>query len=76
MSAKMKRRRRHDRLKRIATEQRNRREAALFFERGTIPAHARSFARCACGAEAFSFAAGDYLDDFRDAHAYCHDDYL
>lgn len=68
MSAKMKRRRRHDRRKRILTE---RREDALFFGRGTFPASARSCAVCPCGARAFSRDGHDDLSDFMDAHAYC-----
>ena len=64
----MKRRRRHDRRKRIATE---RREDALFFARGTFPASARSFAMCSCGARAFSRLGGDDLSDFDAAHDYC-----
>jgi hypothetical protein len=69
MSAKMKRRRRHDRLKRIMT---HRRENALFFHRGLLPASARSWAQCPCGARAFS-RGEDYhfIDEFHDAHAYC-----
>jgi hypothetical protein len=68
MSAKMKRRRRHARRKRILTY---RRENALFFARGTIPASARSFAQCSCGSRAFSRDVADSLDDFLDAHAHC-----
>lgn len=68
MSAKMKRRQRHARLKRIRTE---RRENALFFARGTFPASARCFAVCPCGARAFSRDPHDTLDDFDAAHAYC-----
>lgn len=64
----MKRRRRHDRRKRILTE---RREDALFFARGTFPASARSCAMCPCGARAFSRVGGGDLDDFDQAHAYC-----
>ena len=70
MSAKMKRRRRHDRRKRILTE---RREDALFFSRGVFPASARSFSTCSCGALAFSRDEGDALDDFYEAHSYCND---
>jgi len=69
MSAKMKRRRRHDRLKRIRTE---RRENALYFGRGTIPASARSVAMCACGAVAFSRGDDhDFHGNFYEAHAWC-----
>lgn len=68
MSAKMKRRRRHARLKRIRTE---RREISLFFGRGTFPASAHSCAICSCGARAFSRDPHDLLDDFQNAHAYC-----
>lgn len=70
MSAKMKRRRRHARRKRILTY---RREDALFFARGTFPASARSFSQCSCGSRAFSRESPDDLDDFREAHAYCDD---
>lgn len=65
----MRRRRRHDRRKRILTE---RRENALFFAHGTFPASARSCATCSCGARAFS--RGDdhrFHDEFHAAHAYC-----
>lgn len=71
MSAKMRRRRRHDRRKRILTQ---RREDALFFAHGTFPASARSCAMCSCGARAFS--RGDdhrFREDFHDRHAYCHE---
>tara|TARA_R100000365_G_C2738436_1_gene67425 strand:+ start:88 stop:309 length:222 start_codon:yes stop_codon:yes gene_type:complete len=68
MSAKMKRRSRHARLKRIRIE---RRENAMFFARGTFPASAHSFATCLCGARAFSRDPHDRLEDFTDAHAYC-----
>ncbi|MDF2991885.1 MAG: hypothetical protein K0S37_2399 [Microbacterium sp.] len=64
----MKRRRRHDRLKRIRTE---RHELALFFERGTFPASAQCCAMCPCGARAFSRDPLDLLEDFYEAHAYC-----
>lgn len=72
MSAKMKRRRRHDRLKRILTE---RREDAAFYSRGTFPASAHVIAMCPCGARAFSRDEHDhqFLDEFYDAHAYCDD---
>lgn len=66
MSAKMQRRRRHDRRKRILT---HRREDALFFARGTFPASSKAFAMCSCGARAFS-RDGD-LGDFDERHAYC-----
>jgi len=68
MTAKMRRRRRHDRAKRILIQ---RRENALFFARGTIPASALAVSVCSCGASAFSRDAHDGLDDFDDAHAYC-----
>lgn len=71
MSTKMRRRRRHDRRKRILTQ---RREDALFFAHGTFPASARSCAMCSCGARAFS--RGDdhrFHEDFHDRHAYCHE---
>ena len=70
MSAKMKRRRRQARLKRVRTENR---ENMLFFGRGTFPASAHSLATCPCGARAFSRDPRDRLDDFYDAHAYCGD---
>jgi hypothetical protein len=70
MSAKMKRRRRHDRLKRVLT---HRREDMLFFARGTFPASARSCAMCSCGARAFSRDGNGDLDDFDEAHTYCDD---
>ena len=73
MSAKMKRRGRQARRKRILA---HRRENALFFAHGTIPASSRAFAMCSCGAAAFS--RGDdprFHEDFRDAHAYCGEDY-
>lgn len=69
VSEKMRRRRRHDRRKRVLA---HRREDALFFARGTFPASATSFAMCSCGARAFSRDSGGRLvDDFYDAHAYC-----
>lgn len=70
MSAKMRRRRRHDRRKRILT---HRREDGLFFARGTFPASAWSCAMCSCGARAFSRDRNDhrFVDEFYDAHAYC-----
>lgn len=68
MSAKMKRRRRHDRLKRIRTE---RRENALFFANGTFPASAQSCAVCSCGARAFTRDRHDNLDDFDLTHSEC-----
>lgn len=68
----MKRRRRHDRRKRILT---HRRENALFFARGTFPASAVSCAMCSCGARAFSRDRHDhvFIDEFDAAHAYCDD---
>lgn len=68
MSAKMARRRRHDRRKRILMR---RAEDQLFFGRGTFPASAVAFAVCPCGARAFSRDEYDRLDDFDAAHAYC-----
>lgn len=69
MSTKMRQRRRHDRAKRVIT---HRRENALFFARGTIPASALAVSMCSCGAAAFSRDPyGRGLDDFNDAHAYC-----
>lgn len=69
MSAKMRRRRRHDRRKRVLAE---RREDALFFARGTFPASAHAIAVCSCGARAFSRGHDDrFHEDFYDRHAYC-----
>lgn len=68
MSAKMKRRVRHDRRKRILNE---RREDMAFFVHGKFPRSARSCAMCPCGAQAFSRIGGGDLDDFYDAHSYC-----
>lgn len=68
MSAKMKRRRRHDRRKRVLVQ---RREDAQFFALGTVPKSARAFAQCCCGARAFSRDAHDTLEDFDEAHSYC-----
>jgi hypothetical protein len=67
-AAKMKRRRRHDRRKRIITL---RREDALFFARGTFPGSARAGAVCVCGSRAFSRDPHDTLDDFEEQHRYC-----
>lgn len=72
MSAKMRRRQRHNRLKRNATE---RRELAVFFARGTFPRSAVCCAVCSCGARAFSRDPHDMLEDFDAAHAYCDEDY-
>jgi len=68
MSAKMQRRRRHDRKKQILTR---RREDRAFFEKGTVPASARSVSMCSCGSVAFSRDGRDDLLDFDEAHAYC-----
>ena len=68
MSAKMMRRRRHDRRKRILT---HRREDALFFSRGEVPASATAFAGCCCGSRAFSRESWRGLEDWDEAHAYC-----
>lgn len=69
MTAKMKRRRRHDRRKRILT---HRRENALFFARGTFPASAIAGASCQCGARAFSRGEDpEFHDDFYTEHSYC-----
>lgn len=69
MSAKMKRRRRHDRRKLILTR---RSENALFFAHGTIPASADRYASCGCGAAAFSRGNDpDFITDFHDQHSYC-----
>ena len=65
VNAKMRRRRRHDRRKRILT---HRREDALFFGRGTIPASSVQAVICPCGARAFSRSHEDDLTDF---HEYC-----
>jgi hypothetical protein len=64
----MKRRRRHDRLKRVRTE---RREDMLFFAHGRFPASARSCGMCSCGSRAFSRVGGGDLDDWYEAHSYC-----
>lgn len=66
----MRRRRRHDRRKRILT---HRREDALFFARGTIPASALSASICCCGARSFSRDPHDFdaICEFDEAHAYC-----
>ena len=75
MSAKMKRRRRHDRLKRILLERRFRREDAIFFETGRFPASIVSACVCSCGARAFSRTSRDQsVEEFYDAHAYCDDE--
>lgn len=68
MSAKMARRKRHDRMKRVRAI---RTENALFFGRGTIPATATSVSMCLCGAVAFSRDRRDDLSDFSDVHSYC-----
>ncbi len=73
MSAKMKRRRRHARLKRMRTEHR---EDMIFFAHGTIPASATGAAFCGCGARAFKRGEDrGFLDEFYDQHAYCDDDF-
>lgn len=71
MSAKMKRRRRHDRAKQAVTNRRHHSEDIAFFNTGRIPASARAVAMCPCGARAFSRSGRGDLDDFNDAHAYC-----
>jgi hypothetical protein len=68
MTAKMARRRRHDRRKRVLTE---RREDALFYGRGTFPASGHGFAICSCGARAFTRDPHGDLSDFDEMHAYC-----
>lgn len=68
MTAKMRRRRRQARAKRLRTE---RREDGLFYAHGTIPASATAASICSCGARAF--ARGEHLDDFQEAHADCGD---
>jgi hypothetical protein len=68
MSAKMRRRHRHNRLKRIASE---RRELGMFWAHGRFPSWATSCAMCPCGARAFSGDPNDTLDDFYNQHAYC-----
>lgn len=72
MSAKMRRRRRHVRRKRILAERREHREDLLFFATGRFPASATSVAVCSCGARAFA-RRGDagFQDDFYGQHAYC-----
>lgn len=71
MSPKMRRRIRHDRLKRVVIERRHRREDALFYATGRVPASARMASICCCGASAFSRDAHDDLDDFNLCHEYC-----
>lgn len=69
MSAKMKRRARHDRRKRVLT---HRREIGVFFAGGAFPSSARACAMCPCGARAFTTDGDDrFFDDFDDAHRYC-----
>ena len=69
MSAKMKRRRRHDRRKRVLT---HRRENALFFAHGVIPASADRYGSCRCGGAAFSRGDDpDFHADFYDRHSDC-----
>lgn len=68
----MKRRRRHDRLKRITTR---RAEDRLFFAHGTFPRSAVWCAMCSCGARSFSRDPRDRIDeDFHDVHVYCDED--
>lgn len=66
----MKRRRRHDRRKRILTE---RRENRLFFARGIFPASSVAVAMCPCGAAAFTRDPHDreFHAEFDARHAYC-----
>lgn len=71
MSAKMKRRRRQDRVKRVRTNLRHHGEDMAFFETGRIPSSAWSVVMCPCGARAFSRSGYGDLDDFNAAHAYC-----
>lgn len=69
MSAKMRRRRRHDRRKRILTQ---RAEDRTFFATGRFPASATSFATCFCGTRAFT--RGDdsrFREEFHDQHSFC-----
>lgn len=68
MSAKMKRRRRHVRAKRISSE---RRELGLFYTHGRFPSWSIACAMCPCGARAFTGDPRDTLDDFHDQHTYC-----
>lgn len=69
----MKRRKRHDRRKRILTL---RRENALFSAHGTIPASASRYASCVCGAAAFSRGNDpDFHAEFHEQHTYCDNDY-
>lgn len=69
MSPKMKRRNRHNRLKRIRT---HRRENSMFYAHGDIPASAVMVATCTCGSTAFSRTMDpDFYHDFELAHAYC-----
>lgn len=69
MSAKMKRRRRHARRKRIL---RHRRELGLFYAHGRFPSWAVVCATCPCGARAFSGDHNDLLEDFDAAHQDCY----
>lgn len=69
MSPKMKRRNRHNRLKRIHTQ---RRENSMFYAHGDIPASAVMVATCTCGSTAFSRTLDpDFHTNFDFAHAYC-----
>ena len=69
MSAKMRRRRRHDRRKRILTQ---RAEDRTFFATGRFPASATSFATCFCGARAFSRGGEPTFHEmFYEEHSYC-----
>lgn len=69
MSPKMKRRNRHNRLKRINTQ---RHENNQFYTNGEIPTSAVMVATCTCGRTAFSRTLDpDFYTDFDYAHAYC-----
>lgn len=71
----MKRRRRHDRRKRILT---HRRENAIFYARGTFPPSASAMAVCGCGGRAFERApvSPTFHADFYESHAYCSDEFF
>lgn len=69
MSPKMKRRNRHNRLKRART---HRLENSMFYTHGEIPASAVMVATCTCGSTAFSRTLDpDFYTEFDFVHAYC-----
>lgn len=74
MSAKMQRRRRHDRKKRVERERREWREDSVFFATGRVPASATSISMCSCGAVAFTRGRDrGLIEEFSEAHAWCND---